>query len=129
MSIFSSVLRFSGRNVRISRQISSCLSVSNQVLNLSKPAISAHVSNEKFMLTHGFSKGFSTHIERQPHSGDFFLRQARWHFPIPLHNIHCINCLYSCLIEKAVHTHTCLLTPTQKMQYSLILSSSLLKGT
>nr|CAH0103011.1 unnamed protein product [Daphnia galeata] len=76
MSIFSSVLRFCGRNVRISRQISSCLSVSSQVLNLSKQsAIFAHVSYEKSMMIKGFSKGLSTHIERQPHSEDFFLRQ------------------------------------------------------
>lgn len=85
MSIFSSVLRFCGRNVRISRQISSCLSVSSQVLNLSKQsAIFAHVSYEKSMMIKGFSKGLSTHIERQPHSEDFFLRQARtwWQFHI-----------------------------------------------
>lgn len=76
MSLFCTTLRFGVRNVRLSRQTSSCFNLSSWAFHLTKPSTTkASVSIGKYLPANKLCRSFSTHIERQPHSEHFFLRQ------------------------------------------------------
>lgn len=78
--LLSSVTRFSSQNARLCRQISSCST--KQLFNKTLGAATQNYSHNKqhdlqkhTSLPITSSRSLATYIKRQPHSGNFFLRQ------------------------------------------------------